>query len=71
MSEFDPILKMDVDVAFVQPFNANKTYLCPACGHTIEIGVGHFVAVPIGAPDLRRHWHRSCWENRSRRRPGR
>jgi hypothetical protein len=27
------------------------------------------VAVPIEAPDLRRHWHRACWTNRHRRRP--
>jgi hypothetical protein len=27
--------------------------------------------IPFGAPDLRRHWHRPCWEFRKHRRPGR
>jgi hypothetical protein len=27
--------------------------------------------VPLDAPDLRRHWHHSCWAHRDRRRPGR
>jgi hypothetical protein len=22
------------------------------------------VVVPTDAPDLRRHWHRGCWDNR-------
>ena len=36
-----------------------------------RLGVGHLVVVPRDSPDLRRHWHRSCWEYRDRRRPGR
>jgi hypothetical protein len=27
------------------------------------------VAVPRLAPDLRRHWHRGCWDRRQHRRP--
>ncbi|MGA0878945.1 MAG: hypothetical protein ACO3SP_07475, partial [Ilumatobacteraceae bacterium] len=26
--------------------------------------LGHYVAVPRDAPDLRRHWHRACWDRR-------
>jgi hypothetical protein len=24
--------------------------------------------VPVDAPDLRRHWHRPCWEHKDNRR---
>jgi hypothetical protein len=23
--------------------------------------------VPVDAPDLRRHWHRGCWDGRKKR----
>lgn len=61
----------DVEVRHIQPYQASKTYLCPGCNQDIPPGTGHLVVVPTGAPDLRRHWHRPCWENRARRRPGR
>lgn len=67
----DPLLGLPVEVQVVHPFQARKAYTCPGCDHTIDAGVGHVVAVPIGAADLRRHWHRPCWEHRMRRRPGR
>lgn len=57
-----------VEVRFVQPYEAAKSYVCPGCNRTIEPGRGHVVTVPRDAPDLRRHWHRACWE---RRVPGR
>ena len=60
-----------VEVSTVQPFQATKAYLCPGCNQQIEAGLGHLVVVPVGAADLRRHWHKSCWANRHRRRPGR
>ncbi|MDP8988052.1 MAG: hypothetical protein M3N11_06860 [Actinomycetota bacterium] len=60
-----------VDVRVVQPFEATKFYRCPGCNTGIPPGTGHVVAVPADAPDLRRHWHRPCWEMRHRRRPGR
>ena len=60
-----------VEVRMVHPFQARKTYLCPGCQHDIAPGVGHVVVVPVGAADLRRHWHRACWHQRDRRRPGR
>lgn len=60
-----------LEVRPVQPYQARKTYLCPGCNHDIAVGTGHLVVVPADAPDLRRHWHRPCWEQRSRRRPGR
>ncbi|MBW3616029.1 MAG: hypothetical protein KY439_12095 [Actinobacteria bacterium] len=59
------------EVRPVQPYEARKTYLCPGCNHDIAVGTGHLVVVPTDAPDLRRHWHRPCWEHRGRRRPGR
>lgn len=61
----------DVEVRRVQPYEASKRYSCPGCNQDILAGTGHVVAVPREAPDLRRHWHRGCWENRSRRRSGR
>lgn len=53
-----------VEVRRVQPYEAVKTYLCPGCNREIPPGMGHVVAVPSEAPDLRRHWHRACWERR-------
>ena len=58
----------DVDVRRVHPFEATKRYVCPGCNQGVEPGVGHVVAVPREAPDLRRHWHHPCWANRGRRR---
>ena len=54
----------DVAVRRVQPYEATKVYLCPGCNRDIGVGVGHVVAVPADAADLRRHWHRSCWDRR-------
>lgn len=61
----------EIDLRFVQPNSFSKTYLCPGCNRDITPGTGHIVAVPKAAPDLRRHWHRGCWNNRRQRRPGR
>jgi hypothetical protein len=61
----------ELDVRFVQPYAATKTYLCPGCNQEIPPGFGHMVAVPKGEPELRRHWHRGCWNHRHQRRPGR
>ena len=55
-----------VEVRRVQPYEARKEYVCPGCHRTIPIGVGHLVCVPHDAPDLRRHWHKGCWERRNR-----
>ena len=54
----------ELDVRFLHPFQATKRYVCPGCNHDIEAGTGHYVVVPVEAPDLRRHWHRPCWERR-------
>ena len=67
----DPILEEGHEVRRVQPFEAVKAYRCPGCTQEIGPGIGHVVAVPTDAPDLRRHWHHACWEHRHRRRPGR
>ncbi len=61
----------DVEVTMVHPFQSRKVYTCPGCQQEIPVGTGHLVVVPVGAADLRRHWHRPCWENRKNRRPGR
>ncbi|HWW52491.1 MAG TPA: hypothetical protein VNY84_01890 [Acidimicrobiales bacterium] len=58
----DPDLGLEVEVRIVHPYRALKPYRCPGCGHAIRPGTGHFVVVPIEAADLRRHWHRPCWE---------
>lgn len=64
----DPSDTDDAEVRFVQPYEATKTYLCPGCNQDIPPGMGHMVVVPPDAPDLRRHWHRGCWNNRRTRR---
>ncbi|MGQ0617501.1 MAG: hypothetical protein ACT4PW_11015 [Acidimicrobiia bacterium] len=56
-----------VEVRRIQPYQALKAYRCPGCHGDIEAGTGHLVVVPIEEPDLRRHWHRVCWEHRHRR----
>ncbi len=63
----DPSDADEVEVRYVQPYQATKAYLCPGCNREIPQGVGHMVAVPLSAPDLRRHWHRGCWTNRRNR----
>jgi hypothetical protein len=60
----------EVDMRFVQPYEATKAYVCPGCNQDIAPRTFHVVAVPRLAPDLRRHWHKGCWEHRARRRPG-
>lgn len=64
----DPSDTEDAEVRFVQPYQATKSYICPGCNQDIPEGMGHMVAVPPDAPDLRRHWHRGCWNNRQSRR---
>jgi hypothetical protein len=61
----------ELDVQRIQPYQAPKRYICPGCNQDIPPGVGHLVVVPRDTPDLRRHWHHACWDNRARRRPGR
>ncbi len=63
----DPSDTADSEVRFVQPYQATKSYLCPGCNGEIPPGQGHMVVVPPDAPDLRRHWHRGCWNNRATR----
>ncbi|NNE96964.1 MAG: ATP/GTP-binding protein [Acidimicrobiales bacterium] len=62
----DPSDAPDTEIHFVSAADASKDYLCPGCGREISVGQGHLVAVPASAPDLRRHWHRGCWERRMR-----
>jgi hypothetical protein len=46
----------------------DKEYRCPGCDHIVRPGSWHFVVVPDGAPDDRRHWHIECWKTELRRR---
>ena len=63
----DPEAYGEVDVRFLQPYQANKWYVCPNCTRDIDPGTGHYALVPREAPDLRRHWHRGCWDGRKTR----
>jgi hypothetical protein len=60
----------EVEVSYVQPYQAHKDR-CPGCQQEIPPRTHHVVAVPTAAPDDRRHWHKGCWDQRHRRRPGR
>ena len=53
-----------IEIRRVQPYEAHKRYLCPGCNRDIPAGTGHYVVVPLEAPDLRRHWHRGCWDRK-------
>ena len=64
----DPSDTNESEVRFIQPYDAVKEYLCPGCNRIIPVGMGHMVAIPPDDPDLRRHWHRGCWNNRRSRR---
>jgi hypothetical protein len=59
----------ELEVRRVQPYQAAKDYRCPGCHNVIPAGTGHYVVVPALAPELRRHWHRACWDRRLRTRP--
>lgn len=61
---------LGLDVRRIHPTQARKAYVCPGCQQAVSIGTGHVVVVPRDAPDMRRHWHTSCWLMRDRRRPG-
>ncbi len=59
-------------VRMVAGVAAVKTYRCPGCAGEVLPGTVHLVAWPADDPDgsaHRRHWHRSCWQQRDRRRP--
>ncbi|QTE28736.1 hypothetical protein [Pengzhenrongella sicca] len=60
----------------VQSVNGSeRTFRCPGCQQLIAPGTPHLVAWAsdglLGAQaslEARRHWHRSCWAARGRRR---
>ncbi len=60
----NPEVLGEVEVRFIQPYQARKPYACPGCNRDIPAGLGHVVVARVTAPDLRRHWHRGCWEGR-------
>ncbi len=57
----------ELEVRFVPSLRAFKEYTCPSCNRPIPPRTAHYVVVPVEDPDLRRHWHRGCWERRNRR----
>jgi len=65
----DPVGTGTAQIRRIQPYQANKTYICPGCNQEIRPGTGHVVIVPLSDPNSRRHWHSPCWEHRTRRRP--
>lgn len=65
----DDLDGVPVEVRTIQPYQALKPYTCPGCHSPIPVGTGHLVVVPLADPEDRRHWHRSCWARRHRRRP--
>ena len=67
----DPLTGHLAELRRIQPYAAKRTYVCPGCNQEIRPGTGHLVIVPLDAVDERRHWHRSCFERRKTRRPGR
>jgi hypothetical protein len=62
----DPLTGQTAELQKLQPFQARKEYVCPGCNQEIRVGTGHAVVVPMGAADLRRHWHSPCLERASR-----
>jgi len=60
----------DWQVRVIQPYRAVKTYRCPGCDHEIFPRTLHVVVWPQDQPELRRHWHRACWERAPHDRPG-
>ena len=65
----DPMGSGPAEMRRIQPYQADKTYICPGCNQEIWPGTGHVVIVPVSDPTGRRHWHSPCWENRGRRHP--
>ncbi len=64
------------NVREVGPGRSDKFYRCPGCDQVLTPGTPHVVAWPTQhlfgdehAAGERRHWHRSCWAARARRRP--
>ena len=60
----NPEVLGELDVQYVQPYEATKGYVCPGCRRDIPPHTHHMVVVPVEAPDLRRHWHKGCWQRR-------
>jgi hypothetical protein len=58
-------------VRAVSGAGAVKAYRCPGCDQEIMPGVAHVVAwrTDDREGDDRRHWHRPCWQARTRRSP--
>ena len=69
--DLDARMLGSLSVRRVQPYEAVKSYRCPGCGRELPAGTGHYIVIPDGYPDLRRHWHRGCWDNLPTHRRGR
>jgi len=62
---------VECQVRRIQPYEAHKGYVCPGCNRDIPARTLHVVAVPVEAPDMRRHWHTGCWDRRLTHHPRR
>ena len=60
----NPEIFGELEIRFIPPDQAKKDYDCPGCNRSIGEGMGHVVVVPVESPDLRKHWHKGCWEKR-------
>lgn len=58
----DPLTHSTAEMRQIQPVDSKKEYICPGCNQEIRAGTGHVVIVPLNSADMRRHWHRPCFE---------
>ena len=49
--------------------SSTKPYRCPGCDQMIPTATPHIVAWPVGDEENRRHWHKTCWNQRNNRKP--
>ena len=42
----------ELEVRFIQPYQAKKIYDCPGCNRSIGKGLGHVVVVPVEEHDV-------------------
>lgn len=57
----------EAEVSIVKIKDADKEFLCPCCDETVEIGEEHVVVVPKVKANLRRHCHKDCVEEHTKR----
>ena len=43
----NPEIFGELEIRFIQPYQAKKSYDCPGCNRSIDQGMGHVVIVPV------------------------